>query len=71
MIMTMRKWIMAGAAFLVLVVVGIVVTLARYGSNTNFINVYYFNPMALRLEAEARSLPEGEFQIQEIIEFLH
>ena len=66
-----KKWIIAGAALFVLLIVGIVASLARNGSNTNSIYVYYFNPVALRLEPEARPMPEGEFPAREVIGFLH
>ena len=71
MTMTTKKWIGAGAGLLVLVVIGLVIALARGVNDANHINVYYFNPVALRLEPEARLQPEGEAQIWEVIRFLH
>ncbi|MCL2404078.1 MAG: GerMN domain-containing protein [Defluviitaleaceae bacterium] len=67
-----KKWAAIGVA-IVVVTVAVVAALVLYrgGSDANQINVYFFNQIERQMEAEVRPLPEGEFQIYDIIMYLH
>jgi len=67
-----KKWVAIGAVVLLIATIGFVaVILSRGDSDTGQINVYFFNPVAMQMEAEARPLPEGDLQLQGVISHLH
>ena len=70
--MNVRKWVAIGAAVLLTITIGVAsLILTRSGNDVGQINVYFFNPAAMKMEAVARPLPEGDSQLQEVIRYLH
>lgn len=68
----MRTWTSIALGLLSLVFIGIgIFMLTRRGGDDNQINVYFFNPIAMQMEAEARSLPVGDSQLQEVVMYLY
>ena len=67
----MKKWLILG---FLLCLIGLLALGALFlfqrSNNDNHIYVYYFNPSAGRLEAEARPLPEGDNQIKRVVRYL-
>ena len=69
----LKKWGAIAIGVLIAGAIGIVglIALSRGGNAANQIDVYFFNPTARRMEAEARQLPEGNFQVRDVIGYLH
>ena len=68
----MKKWVAAGTTFLIIVAIGLAVfVFSRSNNDAGQLYVYFFNPVARQMEAEARPLPEGDAQLQWVIGYLH
>ena len=67
----MKKWYIAAAGLLVIgFALFITLLVAGGGSNDNRVYVYFFNPYTMQMEAEIRSLPERDLQVQRVVEYL-
>jgi len=70
--MDIKKWgVIAAAVLVIVIIIFVMLILSWMRNNTNHINVYFFNPVAMQLEAEPRPLTEGDHQIQGVIGYLH
>ena len=70
--MGLKKWLLVGAVIFVLVITGIVAfIMIRNSGADNQINIYFFNSVAMRMEAETRPLVDEDTQIQAVIGHLH
>jgi len=70
--MKYSKWAVIGAVVLLIAAVGAAaLVLTRGGSDDGHFNVYFFNPVAMRMESEARPLPTGDRPLHAVIGHLH
>jgi len=67
-----KQWYLAlGVLCAICSVVIIFIVFTLRGHSDSDIHIYYFNPSALRLEGEARQLPEGDALFDAAIGFMH
>jgi len=70
--MGVKKWTAIGVAVVLIGAIGLIsLLLNRSGNDAGYINVYFFDPVGMQMEAEARPLPEGDSQLHDVIMYLH